>query len=347
MSAPTPMKKRRVAGRVVRIVGIVAAVLGLAAVGLAIHVARTWDRSWDAPLPDLHASTDPEIIKRGEYFVFGPSHCVECHVGSYDQYERAMTTGERPPLSGGLRMAAAPLGAIYSKNLTPDVETGIGGYSDGQIARMMRYAVRPNGRASVQPLMPFENLSDEDVVAILSYLRAQPPVRNVVPPNEWTLVGKIVKSLAPTFKPRAGIHPPAQSPPSAPTAERGEYLARYVANCTGCHSPRNQLTFDLNGPEFSGGVEMEPILISNADPRVWFVPPNLTPHAKSALTRFPDRATFVARFKKGGRQHAGSPMPWEAFARMSDDDLGALYEFLKRQPASDGPAGEPARQHAD
>ena len=341
------MSKRSVNRRLVRGVGILAMVLIVASIGLAIYVARTWDRTWEAPLPDLRASTDPEIIKRGEYFVFGPSHCVECHVGSYDQFEQAMNQGTRPPLSGGLRMAAAPLGAIYSKNLTPDPETGIGRYTDAQIARMMRYAVRPNGRASVQPLMPFENMSDEDVVAILSYLRAQPPVRNEVPPNEWTLIGKIIKSVAPTFKPRSAIHPPSTAPVSLPTPERGEYLARYVANCTGCHSPRNQLTFDLNGPEFSGGVEMEPILLSNADPTVWFVPPNLTPYQSSGLTKFPDRATFVARFKNGGRQHAGSPMPWEAFARMSEADLGALYEFLIRQPASDGPSGEPARKHAD
>jgi hypothetical protein len=60
----------------------------------------------------------------------------------------------------------------------------------------------------------------------------------------------------------------------------------------------------------------------------------------SALSKFPDRATFVARFKLGGRQQPGSPMPWETYARMSETDISAIYEFLKSVPASEGAAGE-------
>src|SRR6185436_19546415 len=102
-------------------------------------------------------------------------------------------TGHKVPLQGGTKFEAAPLGTIYSKNLTPDPETGIGRYSDGQIARMMRWSVLPNGRASVRPLMPFHEMSDDDVVAIISFLRQQSPVRHEVPPSEFTLIGKIVK----------------------------------------------------------------------------------------------------------------------------------------------------------
>ena len=118
---------------------------------------------------------------------------------------------------------------------------------------MMRYNVRPNGRASVRPLMPFHNMSDEDMVAIISYLRAQPPVRNQVPDNEWTLAGKVIKSLSSTFKPRDGVNPPKVAPEEKPTPQRGEYLARYVANCVGCHTPMDDTTFEPSGPEFSGG----------------------------------------------------------------------------------------------
>jgi mono/diheme cytochrome c family protein len=318
--------------------------IGVLLGGAAAYVAMTWDRRWEAPLPDLHASTDPAVIARGEYFVYGPSHCAECHLSSLAEYEK-VAHGERPPLVGGTAFAAAPIGIIYSKNLTPDAETGIGRYSDPQIARMMRYAVRPDGHASVQPLMPFERMSDEDAVAILSYLRAQLPVRHEVPANEWWLVGKIVKSFAPVFKPRTDIRPPRKAPPPMPTRERGEYLARSVANCVGCHSPHNQLTFSVNGVEFSGGTEMEPMPFPNADPGVWFIPPNLTPQKGSALDKFPDRETFVARVLKGGRQHAGSPMPWESFARMAPEDAGALYEFLKALPPADGPSGEPKVRH--
>jgi len=306
-------------------------------------VARTWDRVWDdVPIPEVHASTDPDVIKRGEYFVYGPSHCVECHAGSWEAFQKVID-GEKVPLRGGLAFPAAPLGTLYSRNITSDPETGIGRYSDGQIARMMRYSVRPDGRAAIQLIMPFHNMSDEDLVAIISYLRTLPPVKHQVPENEYTVVGKVIKSLVPLFKPRtaAQVNPPKTSPPQAPTPERGEYLARYVGNCTGCHTKHDQLTFNAVGPEFSGGEEMEPAMLPGYDPKTWYRTPNLTPGPGSALLKFPDRATWIARFKVGGRHHAGSPMPWEAFAQISEADAGALYEFFKTLPPTEGPTGEP------
>jgi len=213
---------------------------------------------------------------------------------------------------------------------------------------MLRYAVRPDGRASSRPLMPFGDMSDDDVVAILSFLRTQTPVRSPVPAAEWTLVGKVIKSLAPTFKPRTEVHAAATPPPSAPTRERGEYLARAVGNCGGCHTPLNQLTFAPNGPEYSGGVAMEPRDIADADKSLWFAPPNLTPQKGSALTRFPDRDTFVARFKNGGRKFRASPMPWDCFSHMTSDDVGALYEFFRALPPAGAASPEnPTVRQAD
>jgi len=128
----------------------------------------------------------------------------------------------------------------------------------------------------------------------------------------------------------------------------GQYLARSVGNCSGCHSPLNQLTFSLNGPEYSGGVALEPQAFSGVDPTVWFEPPNLTSLKGSALDRFPDRETFVARFQRGGRKHQYSPMPWELMGRMTSADAGALSEFLHSLPAAGKPSPqEPTVKHVD
>ena len=81
--------------------------------------------------------------------------------------------------------------------------------------------------------------------------------------------------------------------------------------------------------------------LPGADKKTWFRAPNITPMKGSALMKFPDRATFVARFKAGGRQHPGTPMPWEAFARMSAEDVGAIYEFLQASRAD----GRDRRSH--
>jgi hypothetical protein len=67
----------------------------------------------------------------------------------------------------------------------------------------------------------------------------------------------------------------------------------------------------------------------------------------SGLPKFPDRDTFIARFQRGGRQHAGSAMPWEAYARMTTDDLGALYEFLHGLAPVDGPTGDAPFRRAE
>jgi mono/diheme cytochrome c family protein len=305
---------------------------------LAIYVATTWNRTWETPLPDVHASSDPAIITRGEYLVFGPAHCVECHVASSQAFERFAETKQPQPLSGGMAFPAPPLGTVYSKNLTPDRETGIGRYSDGQIARVLRYSVLPDGHTTAQPLMQYGDMSDEDLTAIVSYLRAQPPVRNVVPETEWRLSGKIARSVSPAFKPRDTVHAQTVAPPSQPTRERGEYLARSVGNCSGCHSRRNPLTLQVVGPEFSGGDPVEPRNLPDVDHAIWFLPPNLTSQPKSAVRRFPDRDTFVARFQRGGRKYPESPMPWDCFSRMTAEDVGALYEFLLALP----PTGEAA-----
>ena len=332
--------------KILRWLGYVCVLVLVAAAGVGVHVARTWDRVYEAPTPQVTISTDPAVLARGEYLVYGPAHCIECHGDSYDAMQK-LADGAKVPLSGGLRMGMGPLGAVYSKNLTPDPETGIGRFTDGQIARMMRWAVKPDGRATIEPMMPFGNMSDDDLTAVISYLRAQKPVKNAVPPNEWTPMGKVVKTFVSVFKPRSAINPPPAAPPQAPTRERGEYIARYVSNCVGCHTRRDQMSFAAIGPEFSGGFDMEPLPVPGADPAVWFRTPNITPKAGSGLMKFPDRDTFIARFQKGGRHYAGSVMPWEAFARMSTEDLAAVYEFLRSLPPLEGPTGEPSFRKAN
>ena len=226
-------------------------------VGFVIYVQTGWDKVYDIPYPDLTTSTDSAVIARGEYLVKGPAHCMGCHVKSFDHMVR-LDKGEELPLQGGVEFPLGPLGYMYPKNLTPDKETGLGQYEDKEIFRVMRHAVLPSGLAMLAPMMPFYNMADEDMIAIVSYLKSQEAVHNPIPENKWSFMGKMVRTMAPTFKPVLDPSPPAQAPAMAATVERGEYLARYVANCVGCHTPRDMMTFEAVGPEFSGGMEFEP-----------------------------------------------------------------------------------------
>lgn len=318
------------------------AIVVVIVVGFYVFVQMSWNKTYDLPYPDLQASTDSAVIARGAYLVNGPAHCSTCHAGDYTDLIKA-DTGALSLLRGGAKFPLGPLGVVYPANLTPDPETGIGRYEDKEVFRMMRHAVKPNGMATITPMMPFFNMSDDDLIAVVSYLKSMEPIRNEVPEPEWTFMGKFVRSVSSTFQPVENPQVPSAAPPMAATLERGEYLARSVANCVGCHTPRDPETFEPIGAEFSGGMEMEPFSEMNemlgVDPNLWMRTPNLTPHPDGALAKYPTLESWIAKFRNG-RIYPTSPMQWGPFAKMSDEDLEALYIFLNSLEPVENDVGE-------
>jgi mono/diheme cytochrome c family protein len=174
--------------------------------------------------------------------------------------------------------------------------------------------------------MEMQGLSDEDLVAVVSYLRTQAPVKNAVPDHQYNLLGKIVKATV-LANPVSFSAPPPQQSPRGATVMNGSYLAGAVANCFSCHTPRNHNTGALEGPLNAGATGFTD---PDTPDRTWS-PPNLTPDPKTGRTGRMTEEQFVARMR-AGRIIPGSPMPWQAYARMTDDDLRAIYRFLKSQP---------------
>jgi mono/diheme cytochrome c family protein len=292
--------------------------LVVAAAAFLIAIQLRWQRTFEAPLPDIRASRDPAVIAKGEYLVYGPGHCAPCHTPKSDAPRVAK--GARLPLRGGHEWSL-PLGRIYSPNITPDEETGIGRLSDAQLARVLRHGVRPDGRAAV-PFMEFHDLSDEDLTAIISFIRTQPPVRHHVPDHQLTLLGKGVMAFVITPKGPART-PPARSPEVAPTVERGSYVASGLAGCAECHTKRSPRDGSYAGPRFAGGMEMP----AEGTPQV-FVTPNLTPDPRTGHIYNWTEEAFVARFKLG-LIAPGSPMPWADYRNMKEEDVRAIYRFLR------------------
>ena len=300
-----------------------AALLGVVIVTLATTISLRWDRKFEAPYPELKASSDPQVIARGRYLAFGPAHCSDCHTADADR--DLLRAGGTPPLSGGLTFVIPP-GTIRVPNITPDSATGIGRRSDGEIARMLRYGVRHDGRAAF-PFMEFHDMSDSDIVAVLSFVRSQPPVAHAVADHELSWVGKGASAfLISPIGPSAS--PPAASPEPGPTLERGAYLVSALANCAGCHSQRSMVSGAYTGPKLQGGMEME----SSVNAKIKLVPPDITSRPGGRVAGWTEDE-FVARFR-GGERIPGSPMPWQAFGRMSDDDLRAIYRYLRSVPIS-------------
>ena len=277
--------------------------------GVTITVLARQNVTYERPYPAIAASSDSSVILRGKHLVFGAGHCADCH--SKTNTDSLLTLGQEVALTGGI-VFDLPVGKIYSKNITPDKETGIGNLTDAEIARALRYGVHADGTV-VFNFMPFNNMSDEDLTAIISYLRAQKPVRNEVPDHTLNLLGKGVKAFMVSPVGPDGDVEKSVRPDSS--AAYGKYMASNVANCTGCHTQRT-LSGDFIGEPFAGGNEIE-----------GFITPNLTTDSSSRIFGWSEK-NFVDRFRMG-KLIPKSPMPWQSFGRMSDMELKAIYAYLQ------------------
>lgn len=298
-------------------------VLGISGyTGYALVTAPTRFSFPDTPYPAIQASADPEIVERGRYLVHGPAHCVSCHTTDDREHpEKVGTT----PLHGGLAFDMGPIAQFYAANLTSDPETGLGRRTDAEIARAIETGVLHDGQLSIMMRFSAAELADEDVTAVVSYLRTLPAERREVPPGSIGLLGKLMSPMMP-FAPR-DVHVDYVPPGPEPTLERGAYLAEHVAACIGCHSPYDESTFQLAGPKFSGGmVEAS----HGADSDMEYAPPNLTSDP-TGITGKLGEDEFVARLR-GGRRYPTSIMPWEPFEEISDSDLRSIYRYIGSLP---------------
>lgn len=312
---------------------LVVSLAGLVAYASATHEGRI--RHPDTPYPKLAASSDPDLIARGRYLVHGPAHCSQCHSTADREHPEQINA---VPLQGGLEFAMGPIATTWAPNLTPDKETGIGRRSDEELARVIRTGVLPDGSYSIFMGLAAAKPSDEDLVAILSYLRSMEPVRNEVEPGEWYAGGKLMLLML-TLSP-GEVAGPAHVPEAAePTVERGEYLANHVMLCVACHSEVDQATFRPVGPKAGGGL---PEASHGSDTDMEYVTPNLTSDPTGVTGRL-DEDAFVARLR-GGRVYATSTMPWENFALAADSDLRSVYRYLKSLPPVQNDVGPSYRK---
>jgi mono/diheme cytochrome c family protein len=319
-----------------KIVLVLVGLFVLVVASLAVYVASRQNLRFDAAYPAVKASTDAAVIQRGRYIVRNVTNCAQCH-GDTTQYN-AMMAGEDVPLAGGFHFDIPP-GVFYTRNITPDGETGIGKLSDGAVARALRFGVGHDGRALL-PFMEMQGLSDDDLVAVVSYLRAQPPVHNMVPAHRYNLLGQIVKATI-LANPVGPHETPPQASPHGATVENGRYLVESVALCWACHTQRSQETGELIGPRFGGS---DNFVDDKVPGRIWS-PPNITSDKTTGRLGRMTEDDFVNRFR-AGRVLEGSPMPWQGFRQMDEDDLRAIYRYLMTVPPVTRDVGPPVRRAA-
>jgi mono/diheme cytochrome c family protein len=277
---------------------------------VSILTAARQNLKFDAPYPEIRASGDTAVIAKGKHLVNAIAHCMDCH--SLANSDSLLNLDKDVPLSGSVAFKL-PVGTIYSANITSDPVYGIGKYDDGQIARVLRYGVHPDGTA-VYDFMPFHNLSDEDLTAVISYLRTQKPIPLKKQENELNAIGSMVKAFM--VKPVGPSEIIEQRVQKDSSAEYGKYLVMSVANCSGCHTKRS-ISGEFTGDLLAGGNPMGG----------GHIPPNLTPDSTSRIFGWTEQM-FMNRFRTG-KVYPDSEMPWNSFKRMDDIELKAIYKFLQ------------------
>jgi alcohol dehydrogenase (quinone), cytochrome c subunit len=253
--------------------------------------------------------------------------CVACHSVSGGQ-----------AFTGGLKMAT-PIGPIYSTNITPDVETGIGTYTLADFDRALRQGIAKDGH-HLYPAMPYPSyakLTDADVEALYGFFMKQvPPVHQ---PNRKTGIPPVLRWRWPLaawdliFAPRSSY---AVKPGHDAAWNRGAYLVQGPAHCGACHTPRGlgqqEKALDESSPKYLAGAEIDG----------WFAP-SLRGERRTGLGDWSDQD--IVDFLKRGHNQTGSPFGSmidvvnNSTSYMSDADIRAVATYLKSLPAS---ADQPA-----
>jgi len=267
-------------------------------------------------------AADPAQLARGKY-IFGATGGCGCH------------TEPKGPANAGGRKYDGPFGTVYSSNITPDPKTGIGGWTDAQIITAIRLGRRPNGERilPVHPFTSFNGMAEEDLQALVAFLRSVPPVSRATPPKKITMPMFESVFLPAWLMTFAAKETP---PPAAPTsgAARGEYLVRAVGHCGECHTPRSAMTMAVDNSRFLAGNPKKTGPEGQATA-------NLTPDKGTGLGDWTEEqiVTFLGTGNRPDGDVAGGLMgeviqgTLAGYKDMTKADLQAIARFLKSIPA--------------
>lgn len=253
----------------------------------------------------------PARMERGKYLVDAVLHCLDCH-SEIDDSGRPRRFNKP---GAGRVMGKDVRGLIVAPNITADRETGAGDWTDEQIARALRQGIGHDGR-TLHPRMPYRfynAMTDEDLAAVIVYVRTFPAIRNVLPKTE------LLKQGAPVFplsEPR-GIVAPNPDDPIA----RGAYLAN-LAHCIRCHSPVDREEYQVPDMTWSGGQLFGPPTGLKASANLTTDPSGIP---------YYDEAVFIKTMRTGAVNNVrelSNIMPWGFFAGMTDDDLKAIWAYV-------------------
>lgn len=300
------------------LVGVVA--IGAFVVYLVMKSPKT------APPSSIKVQLTPERVERGRYLATYVVDCFGCHSDrDFSRFGGPIKAGGAA-VGGPLPLEGLP-GTVIAPNITPDPETGIGAWTDGEILRAFREGIGRDGRA-LFPLMPYPGyryLSDEDSQAVVAYLRSLPPVKRKQAPTKINFpVNLFIKDVP---QPAPSVPPPNKADKLA----YGKYLVT-VAGCIECHTPVEKGQ-PIPGKEYAGGR-----LFAMAGSPLRVYSANITPDNDTGIgvwteERFVQKIRSYKPYAENGSPVVGPEsftlMPWLVLCNLTDEDLSAIYAHLR------------------
>lgn len=312
--------------KALKVIGVIVGAIVILASGAVTYIVVAYPNVGDAP--DLKVEATTERIERGRYLANAVNVCMDCHsTRDWTRFSGPVVPGTTGKGGELFDQAMGFPGIYYSKNITP---SGIGRYTDGELYRVITTGVTKEGRAMF-PVMPYPyygKMDEEDIYSLIAYLRTLAPIENQVIES----VSDFPMSIILNTIPAKGT--PTRRPEVADSIAYGAYVAN-ASGCIECHSPvdKGQIIPEL---AFSGGREF------NMPGGAVLRSANISQDAETGIGKW-TRQQFIQRFKAYTDSTYVPPsvapgefntiMPWMMYGNMTEEDLGAIYAYLRTIPA--------------
>lgn len=308
-----------------KILGLFLMLIVLVAIGGLVYLNASFPKV--DPPKKIKVEITPERLTRGKYLAHNLAGCIDCHSQrDWSKYSGPVIEGTEG--QGGMpfdKYFANIPGVIYAKNITP---AGIGDYTDGELLRVITTGVTRNGVAlfPLMSYMHFREMSQEDLYSIIAYIRSLKPIENVVPERNLEIPMNLIVKTIPINAPEN--NPPA--PQKTDVLAYGKYLVNAAA-CMDCHSKLIKGKIEP-GMEFAGGFKFclpDGRCVTSA---------NLTPDNETGIGLLTKEA-FLDKFRFYRQENSKNipvtaegnitVMPWTQFQSLPDEDLAAMYDYLR------------------
>lgn len=284
----------------------------------------------DPPIDKTIEATEARL-ERGKYLAWHVTGCIDCHSTrdwlKFSGPVVAGTEGKGGQVFDSKIMKDFPA-TLHSPNITP---ASLKSWSDGEFLRAITCGVSKDGERVYFPMMPYPALNkatEEDVYSIIAYIRTLAAIENEVPQSTINFPLNIILKMS--VPPRYTSQP---APDKNNPVEYGKYLVG-MCGCVECHSPSEKGAL-IKGKEYSGGTEF---MLPGGVVRT----ANITPDEETGIGKW-TKEQFVSRFKSFspdsselqtvGENDFNTPMAWSLYAGMKTEDIEAIYDYLRTQPA--------------